>query len=548
MRRTNRPIRWTAMIGAALIATTATAGPEPLVVTGTSPAARGLTASVATPISVTFDRAVTPASIDATRFHAMGRWSGPVTGAITVSGDGRTVTLTPDASFSAGEMIWVILAGTITATDGGTLDGGYAFQFWTASAPASMDFEEIQRLTTRTTPGESSRAYGGIGTDLNGDGYLDITIVNEDTADLRVFMNRADGSGLFDPFLEPTFPVGDRASPSEPADFNLDGHADICVANIDDDTVSILLGNGDGTFAPQQKVAVGVAPRGIAVLDVDADGDVDIVNTNATSGNLSLLLNDGTGVFGAPTFFDGGGNGEWALASADMNEDGRLDLVVGARFSQEVNVLAGDAAGGFSLVSERGGVGSIWMLNCGDLDGDGHDDVATANSSSNSGSILLGDGAGGLAPPITQSTDFFPLATDVGDLDGDGDLDWVTSSFSGDWWIFRNDGTGVFEFDQEVLAPSAASCALPADVDNDGDLDLVLIDEIADVLIVMENVGAPCVADVDGSGDVGFADLLIVIASWGPCPAGCPGDLDGSKEVDFIDLLTVLAAWGPCPR
>ncbi|MBT8483979.1 MAG: VCBS repeat-containing protein [Phycisphaerae bacterium] len=548
MRRTNRPIRWTAMIGAALIATTATAGPEPLVVTGTSPAARGLTASVATPISVTFDRAVTPASIDATRFHAMGRWSGPVTGAITVSGDGRTVTLTPDASFSAGEMIWVILAGTITATDGGTLDGGYAFQFWTASATASMDFEEIQRLTTRTTPGESSRAYGGIGTDLNGDGYLDITIVNEDTADLRVFMNRADGSGLFDPFIEPTFPVGDRASPSEPADFNLDGHADICVANIDDDTVSILLGNGDGTFAPQQKVAVGVAPRGIAVLDVDADGDVDIVNTNATSGNLSLLLNDGTGVFGAPTFFDGGGNGEWALASADMNEDGRLDLVVGARFSQEVNVLAGDAAGGFSLVSERGGVGSIWMLNCGDLDGDGHDDVATANSSSNSGSILLGDGAGGLAPPITQSTDFFPLATDVGDLDGDGDLDWVTSSFSGDWWIFRNDGTGVFEFDQEVLAPSAASCALPADVDNDGDLDLVLIDEIADVLIVMENVGAPCVADVDGSGDVGFADLLIVIASWGPCPAGCPGDLDGSKEVDFIDLLTVLAAWGPCPR
>ncbi|MCH7578351.1 MAG: VCBS repeat-containing protein, partial [Chloroflexi bacterium] len=70
-------------------------------------------------------------------------------------------------------------------------------------------------------------------------------------ADLRVFLNQADGTGSFDDFLQPTFPVNDRASPSEPADFNHDGNTDICVANINTDSVSILLGNGDGTYGPQ---------------------------------------------------------------------------------------------------------------------------------------------------------------------------------------------------------------------------------------------------------------------------------------------------------
>src|SRR6185436_4185843 len=114
---------------------------------------------------------------------------------------------------------------------------------------------------------QTSRAYGGIASDLNGDQLLDMTIVNEDTADLRVFMNKADATGLFEPFLQPTFGVGPQASPSEPSDFNRDGNTDSCVANISDQSVSILLGNGDGTFQPQQRVVVGVAPRGIAVLD-----------------------------------------------------------------------------------------------------------------------------------------------------------------------------------------------------------------------------------------------------------------------------------------
>jgi hypothetical protein len=281
-----------------------------LEVSAVEPAARSRGASVNSPIVVRFDRPVLESSITGgPGLTAFGRWSGPVSGSIDFADGGRTVVLTPDRPFSAGETVMVVLAHDAEGTDGAPLrTAGYSWQFWTAARSAAMVFAEVDRKTTRSLPTVTSRAYGGIASDLDGDGYLDVTIVNEDTADLRVFINRADGTGTFDRFITPPTPVGNRASPSEPADFNGDGLVDICVANINDHSVSVLLGEGDGTFAPQQTIAVGLQPRGIAVLDVDGDGDIDIVNTNAGSGqaNMTLLINDGDGLFEAPIFFQSG--------------------------------------------------------------------------------------------------------------------------------------------------------------------------------------------------------------------------------------------------
>jgi hypothetical protein len=534
---------------AALLWPLAAAAAE-LTVLSVSPAPQSLATPVHASITVMFDRPVNSATLIPANVGVFGRWSGAKTGVFSVGGGGAAVSFDPDQPFSAGEQVMVVLSRSLQAVDGSFLrSAGYSFQFWTRAESAQRSFSAIDTMTTRTTPTISTRSYGGVGSDLNHDGWLDLTIVNEDSADLRVFLNRADGSGLYQDFIEPTFPVNDRASPNEPADFNRDGHTDIAVVNIDTNTVSILLGNGDGSFAPQQQVTVGGAPRGIALLDADGDGDIDIVNTNSSAAaaqSMSLLLNNGAGVFGVPAYFDSTVSNEWALAAADMNEDGILDLVIGCRSPQSVVVMRGNGNGTFSHVSTRAGAGLVWMLATGDVNADGHADAVTANSQSNTCGVLLGTGTGTLGAPALFATDPFPLATDLGDLDGDGDLDWVNSSYNGDWRVLINNGAGSFSFDQEIDAPQAASCAVPLDIDNDGDLDLALIDELADVVKLMKNSGTIAPGDINRDGVVDIADLLQLLALWGPCPAlplPCPGDVNHDGIVDVADLLALLASW-----
>jgi hypothetical protein len=80
------------------------------------------------------------------------------------------------------------------------------------------------------------------------------------------------------------------------------------------------------------------------------------------------------------------------------------------------------------------------------------------------------------------------VASDLGDLDGDGDLDWILSSYgSSKWFVFRNNGSGVMTSAQSFPAPQAASCSVFLDFDNDHDLDLALVDEVADVVLLMRN-------------------------------------------------------------
>lgn len=544
----------------ALLASPQLVDAQGLSVLEVSPVRHSLVAPVSTAITVTFDRAIDPASISSDSFWAIGRWTGMMSGTPTVTSSGDAVTLVPATPFSGGESVMVILSASVAGLDGTTLGtGGYSFQFWAAAAPATLQFTRIDEFSTRTTPSQTTRTYGGVGCDLNEDGHLDFAAINEDSFDVRVYLNLADGTGLLGPRLDPPTPVGVQASPNEPSDLNRDGHIDLVVVNAISASVSVLLGNGDGTFQPQQEITVGSTPLGVALLDADGDGDIDIANTNTGSGNISLLLNDGNGVFGAPSFFDGAGAGERSLAAADMNEDGIFDLVCGAINSGEIIVLTGNGDGTFTVADETPGVFGTWMLALGDLNGDGHVDVTSADSGSNVGSVLFGAGDGTVGPPTSYPTDPFCIASDVGDMDGDGDLDWVTSSFGGDWALFLNDGNGVFSFDQEFFAPDAASCATMLDLDGDGDLDLALIDELDD-LVILERNGAPSTApefirgDANGDGMVDLGDAIAVLGTLfgggGPpdCPDAHDANDDGGQDIsDAVFTLAFLFSSGPAP-
>jgi hypothetical protein len=450
-------------------------------------------------ISIRFDAAVDPASISPAAFRAFGRSSGAVAGTFTFHDGDTLVRLRPGRPFQAGEVVLVNLAASIEGAGGGTLQaGGFAFQFTVAAERGSRVFEAIDTLNVRSDPDDTTRLYGALPLDLDENGFIDLVTVNEISADLRVLMNASDGSGLFDDFLVPTTPVGPEASPNEPGDFDNDGDADVAVVNASESSVSVVLGNGDGSFAAERVLAVGSTPHGIAALDVDGDADTDLVTSNFGGSNLSVLVNDGAANFAAAVSFDSGGLGEWTIGAGDFDGDGIYDLAVGCLSGEEVRIFTGDGDGTFTFSVARDAEGSPWMLALADLDGDSDLDVTVANSYGGNGAAIPGDGAGGLGTAVPHAISGGAISSELGDFDGDGDPDWVMSSYSGARWeLWLNDGAGAFTFDQRWLADEAGSCAVAFDSDGDADLDLALFDELTDDLFLERNSGSPAIVFAD---------------------------------------------------
>lgn len=470
-----------AAIGASALSTSALAQ---LTVTAIDPPITSSNRAPNTSIVVDFDRALDPTTTG--NFGVYGNFTGPLTGVLALENGNTRLRFTPTRSLFAGETVMIGMSHDLRAADGSFLRAaGYVSTFRVQSLPAPMTFTSLGSFYTE--PGTFTRIYGGQTCDLDGDDYVDLAVVSEVTSDVRVFKNRADASGLF---VTPNFsvtPVATEPSPNENADMNRDGKLDIVTCNGAADSVSVLIGNGDGSFQPAVNYTVGTTPHGLALLDCDGDGDMDVVTANTSSDNLCLRKNDGTGVLLAPTFFEGGGSGEYALTAADMDNDGITDLVVGLRFSQLVVVHKGNGNGTFTPQPAQNAGGGVWMIVCGDVNADGKMDVSSANSFSNSGSILLGNGNGTLqAAQVVAGLGHMP-ATDLGDLDGDGDLDWVLSSFGAqEWRMYRNDA-GTFHYVTSFPSSANPACAAIFDFDNDRDLDLVLFTETSDEIVVQEN-------------------------------------------------------------
>ena len=296
----------------------------------------------------------------------------------------------------------------------------------------------LSNTTVADPPGEI--ALG----DLNGDGKLDVAVSSHDSYAVALLMGDGKGGLTKAPNSPIVMRVGQHPHTHGLAvdDINRDGKPDLITCNSTDNDISLAFGDGRGNFtrAPQS-YPVGPSPYPFGVGDVNNDGSPDIVATATATGPqrreqlplsraLTLLLSDAKGGF-SPRQLPIRTGEPWFAAIADLNRDGKPDIVATHHDQSAVTVMLGDGRGGFTEANGSPfdfGV-SLYQLIVADVDRDATMDVVATNG--NSIRVLLGDGRGSFKPAASIPAGPGAWRIAAADLNDDGAIDLVTSNSEG---------------------------------------------------------------------------------------------------------------------
>ena len=338
--------------------------------------------------------------------------------------------------------------------------------------------------------------------DFNHDGIPDLAVVSKETATNSqgiASILLGNGNGTFQ--NAQNYAVGPDPGLTMVGDFNGDGTLDLLVVNgikspgydgpASPGTVTILLGNGDGTFQPGQSYAVGTNPAAVVLADFNGDGvpDLAVVNYGA-QGTLSILLGNGDGSFQAPQSYTGGFN-PTSMVVVDFNGDGVPDLAVLAGFyavEATVQMFLGVGDGTFraagSFVS-RNAIDPTY-LGLADFNGDGKLDLVAVGIFGGTMSILLGNGDGTFQAAHDYSIGPGTSSVLVSDFNGDGVPDVVAvNAFLDTVSIFLGNGDGTLRGMQNYKAGAALTSLAIGDFNGDGFPDLAVANAPGTVTILL---------------------------------------------------------------
>jgi len=380
-----------------------------------------------------------------------------------------------------------------------------------------------------------------------------------------------------------SYPVGTGPSDVVVGDFNGDGKPDIAVANRGSGSVSILLNNGDGTFAPAMNFDAGDSPSVIAVGDFNADGKLDLAAFQpgnfdlSVAGSVNVLLGNGDGSFRAPqtvalTPF------AYQMAVADFNLDRKSDLAVSSvDFSTgtpvvTLSIFLGKGDGTFQPATQISapapGVGrDAGVLTTGEFNGDGKPDLALANRGDGTISILLGKGDGTFQQTSTVSVaaEFFWVDVQVADVNHDGKQDVVVKSqhFQGPPQgcnecgtsaadhisVFLGNGNGTFQGEHivaiaswkkaTVFSPAVGTSIGPAvigDFNGDGKPDLAF----SKTTVLPSRLSHASLDVALGRGDGTFSSVLSFSLA-NSTGLGATGNLNGDTLSDLVFVASSVA-------
>jgi len=319
--------------------------------------------------------------------------------------------------------------------------------------------------------------------DFNGDKQLDLATANKGAKTVSILLGNQDGTfALKNDFATGTGPVA-----LVTGDFNADGKTDLAIVNQTDNAVSILLGNGDGTFKPKTDFPVGAGPSGIVAGDFNGDGKTDLAIVNQTDNTVSILLGNGDGTFKPKTDFPVG-SGPAAIVTGDFDRDARLDLAVANQAANSVSILLGNGDGTFKPKTDFAVGANPVALATGDFNADGLLDLAVANQAANTVSILLGKGDGTFGTATNFSTGTTPSGIAVADFTGDNRLDLaVANQGSNTVSILVGVGDGTFGFRTDIPTGQGPSALVAADFNRDARIDLAVANQTSNSVTVILN-------------------------------------------------------------
>jgi predicted dienelactone hydrolase len=358
-------------------------------------------------------------------------------------------------------------------------------------------------------------------------------IAKAETASVTV-VNPGPGGGrsnvAFFEITPPSFSVAFARADSGPlavyqsvavGDFNGDGRLDLALADWDGGALSVMLGNGNGTFQAAVSYNAGADAGSVAVGDFNGDGKLDVVVANGFSKNVSVLLGNGDGTF-HPAVNYGAGSGPSGVAVGDFNGDGKLDLAVANNGDNTVGVLLGNGDGTFRVMATHAvGIGPI-SIAVGDFNSDGKLDLVVANSGEGTVSVLLGNGDGTFQVPVNYGAGSQPAAVVAADFNGDGKLDLVVAnSGEGTVSVLLGNGDGTFQVPVNYGAGSQPAAVVAADFNGDGKLDLVVA-----------NSGSNSISVLLGNGDGTFKAAVDYAVGVVPLSVAA-GDFNGDGRIDL---------------
>ncbi|MGE3850890.1 MAG: FG-GAP-like repeat-containing protein [Planctomycetota bacterium] len=381
-------------------------------------------------------------------------------------------------------------------------------------------FSAVTNYTATTNP------RGNAAGDFNHDGHLDVAQADGFTGRVAILLGNGAGG-----FGAPTqYDTGANSEGVACADFNHDGHLDLAVSDTTNHNLAILLGDGTGAFAPAagSPVSTGAYPTRIVAIDVDHNGTIDLATANFQSSTVTVLLGAGDGTFSeAPLSPFGTGNAPYAIAAADVNLDGNMDLVAGCSSLSVFSTLLGDGTGGFAAAMNTSSSTSCRGLSIADFNRDGIPDVVSVHWTGDRVRVFLGTGNGTFTAGMNDNTVDSPWGVTVGDFDRDGAIDIaVGTAVTDEVWIFLNDGSGGFT-KVSLASPidDNSNALLAYDFNHDGALDVAVSANSGGTLSVLLNVTPAAAATYGTPADSAVGSAPRELAA---------SDLDHDGDIDIV--------------